>query len=193
MLQACAKATLLSAARAALSMVETRHSLEDVPESMGREEKRYGADRHEQAPSVQMRRESLSQASRSTGALCPKCAAKLSIEPASCSPDFGLWICPRCGVVGGVRAPELASMPMDEAILRTGNGRRPGCRRAASRAGGSLHTEMLQACLGTRNLFMSPHAGRTPEVLKEASSRALQSGWNSRSRRRRADDDRRRA
>lgn len=50
------------------------------------------------------------------GALCPKRAARLSIEPASCSPDLGLWVCPRCGVVDGVQAPELASMPMDEAI-----------------------------------------------------------------------------
>lgn len=53
------------------------------------------------------------------GVLCPKCAAKLYIEPASYSPDFGLWICPRRGVVDGVQAPEFASMPMDEAILRT--------------------------------------------------------------------------
>jgi hypothetical protein len=50
------------------------------------------------------------------GALCPKCAAKLYIEPASYNPDFGLWVCPKCDVVDGVQAPELASMPMDEAI-----------------------------------------------------------------------------
>ena len=50
------------------------------------------------------------------GVLCPKCAAKLYIEPASYSPDFGLWICSRRGVVDGVQAPEFASMPMDEAI-----------------------------------------------------------------------------
>ena len=50
------------------------------------------------------------------GVLCPKRAAKLYIEPASYSPDFGLWVCPRCGVVDGVQAPEFASMPMDEAI-----------------------------------------------------------------------------
>lgn len=50
------------------------------------------------------------------GVLCPKCAAKLYIEPASYGPDFGLWICPRRGVVDGVQAPEVASMPMDEAI-----------------------------------------------------------------------------
>lgn len=50
------------------------------------------------------------------GVLCPKCAAKLYIESASYSPDFGLWICPRRGVVDGVQAPEFASMPMDEAI-----------------------------------------------------------------------------
>lgn len=86
MLQACAKATLLSAARAALSTGETRHSLEDVPESMGREEKRYGADRHEQAPSVQMRRESLSQASRSTGGCSARSVQQsslLSLLPAA--------------------------------------------------------------------------------------------------------------
>lgn len=96
------------------------------------------------------------------------------------------------------RLLSLHRCPWMRRFCGQGNGRRSGCRRAASRAaccrtGGSLRTEMLQACLGARNLFMSPHAGRTPEVLKEASLWALQYGWNSRSRRRRADDDRRRA
>ena len=47
-----------------------------VPESMERAEKRYGADRHGQAPSVQIRRESLSQASRSTGGALPEVCSK---------------------------------------------------------------------------------------------------------------------
>lgn len=109
----------MPAARATLSMVETRHSLEDVPESMERAEKRYGVDRHEQAPSVQIRRGSLSQASRSTGVLCPKCAAKLYIEPASYSPDFGLWVCPRCGVVDGVQLLSSHRCPWMRRLRRT--------------------------------------------------------------------------
>lgn len=77
---------------------------------------------------------------KAQGVLCPTCASKLYIKPSAYNPDVGMWVCPRCGCLECVLAPEYASMPMDEAVAAdeamaedSAAGETPGERHEAER------------------------------------------------------------